>query len=94
MTGSHSAVATSTGLTKILNKVMKSGPGVLMSDQIDSLVLSEVSSSQVVVFVTGLEVGDLWSWVHRYNYLFRGDHWSSETIVGQISWILGDRVGR
>ena len=52
MTGSHSAVATSTGLTKILNKVMKSGPSVLMSDQIDSLVLSEVSSSQVVVFVT------------------------------------------
>ena len=45
-------VATSTGLTEILNKVMESGPSVLASDQVNSLVLSKVSSSWMIVFVT------------------------------------------
>ena len=44
-------VATSTGLTKILNKVMKSGPSIIALDQVDSLVLSEVSSGWMIMFV-------------------------------------------
>ena len=52
VTGSFSSVTTSAGLTEILNKVAKSGPGVLSSDQVDSLVLSEVSSGRMIVLVS------------------------------------------
>ena len=51
VTGSFSSVTTSTGLTEILNKVAKSGPGVLSSNQINSLVLTEVSGGRMIVFV-------------------------------------------
>ena len=64
-----------------------------MLDQVDSFVLFKVSSGQVIVLVMedskleifGVWYVNIWSLVHKYNYLFKGDHWSSETIVGWIS---------
>ena len=46
-----SSVTTCAGLTEILYKFSESGPSILSSDQSDSLVLTEVSSSQMIVFV-------------------------------------------
>ena len=46
MTRSLSVVA-----TRILNKVVKSRPSILTLDQVDSLVLPKVSSSQMIMLV-------------------------------------------
>ena len=58
-----SSVTICAGLTEILYKVSEARPNILTSDQHDGLVLTEMSSSQMVVLVseyTEMEVVSVW----------------------------------